>query len=430
MRCLRIDYWRCTKELPFKIGMKIGIITNLYPPHTRGGAENVIVRTVGQFLAMGHDVFVITGQPKKLGRKVALDRSSTERVYRFYPPNLYFTLDDYKFLKFIRLFWHIFDTFGWGSANTVRQILIDERPDVVITHNLKGLGLNIPRVIRAENLPHVHVLHDLQLLYPSGLLLAGQETIPWVVRPAYRVYQALSRTRIGNPDLVLSPSEYLRSAYLTEGFFAKADVKVLRNPPPAQGVPRPLRRSPGPLRMFFVGQLADHKGIEFLLQAYKHMTTERSLLIVGDGPLRPKVEAAVEGDKSIRYLGYMPPGELSKFFSVVDVVVVPSLCYENSPTVIYEALNAGLPVVASRIGGVGELVQEGVSGYLFTPGDQADFLRAMSLLDKYKNELIATGDDIRATMADFALDKYADKVITLVREIIRARQVKRTSEKT
>lgn len=401
--------------------MKIGIITNLYPPHTRGGAENVIVRTVGQLLALGHDVFVITGQPKRLGGQVTLDRSSTERVYRFYPQNLYFTLDDYKYPKALRLFWHIIDTFSWKSANTVRQILLDEHPDVVITHNLKGLGVNIPRAIREVGVPHVHVLHDLQLLYPSGLLLAGQEKMPFFVKPAYDAYQYLYRIRIGNPDVVLSPSEYLRQAYLDAGYFKNTEVRVLRNPPPAQSAPRPSRRSPGPLRIFFVGQLADHKGIAFLLQAYKRMVMERSLLIVGDGPLRPVVEKAVEGDKTIRYLGYMPPGELSKFFSVVDVVVVPSLCYENSPTVIYEALNAGLPVVASRIGGVGELVQEGVSGYLFKPGDTTDFLRAMTELDTHKDALIAAGETIRATVADFALDKYADRLIDIVREIIQRR---------
>ncbi|HRH31747.1 MAG TPA: glycosyltransferase [bacterium] len=405
--------------------MKIGIITNLYPPHTRGGAENVIVRTVGQLLALGHDVFVITGQPKRLGGEVTLDRSSTERVYRFYPQNLYFTLDDYKYPKVLRLFWHIIDTFSWKSAKAVRQILLDEHPDVVITHNLKGLGVNIPRAIREVNVPHIHVLHDLQLLYPSGLLLAGQEKLPFIVKPAYDVYQYLYRVRIGDPDMVLSPSEYLRQAYLDAGYFKHAEVRVLRNPPPAQSAPRPPRRSPGPLRIFFVGQLADHKGIAFLLQAYKRMTMERSLLIVGDGPLRPVVEKAVEQDKSIRYLGYMPPGELSKFFSVVDAVVVPSLCYENSPTVIYEALNAGLPVVASRIGGVGELVQEGVSGYLFTPGDTTDLLRAMTELDANKDSLIASGETIRATVADFALDKYADRLIEIVREIIQRRGLER-----
>ena len=404
--------------------MKIGIVTNLYPPHTRGGAENVIVRTVGQLLAMGHDVFVITGQPRKFGGHITLDRSSTERVYRFFPRNIYFTLDDYKYPAFVRLFWHIIDAFSWHSAGAVRRILQEEHPDVVITHNLKGIGLNTPRVIRDEGLPHIHVLHDLQLLYPSGLLLAGHEKSAWWMKPFYATYQYFCRIRIGDPDVVLSPSEYLKTAYLEAGFFANTKIRVLRNPPPTLSSARPLQRPPGPLRLFFVGQLADHKGIEFLLKAYQHLSQDRRLLIVGDGPLRSLVEAAAEKDKNIRYLGYMPPGELSKFFSVVDAVVVPSLCYENSPTVIYEALNAGLPVIASRIGGVGELIQEGISGYLFAPGDEKDFIRAVDELDFHKEQLIASGDKIRETVADFALDKYADRLIEIVRAIVQKRQAK------
>jgi glycosyltransferase involved in cell wall biosynthesis len=379
---------------------------------------------------LGHDVFVITGQPRKFGKQITLDRSSTERVYRFFPRNLYFTLDDHKYPKFIRLFWHFIDAFGWNAPGAVKHILQEERPDVVITHNLKGIGLNTPRVIRDAQIPHIHVLHDLQLLYPSGLLLAGQEVLPWWTRPAYKLYQYLCRVRIGNPDIVLSPSEYLRKAYLEAGFFSQTKVRVLRNPPPAQSAPRSAQRPVGPLRLFFVGQLADHKGIEFLLEAYKHLDIDSRLLIVGDGPLRARVEKAVEQNKNIRYLGFMPPGELSKFFSVVDTVVVPSLCYENSPTVIYEALNAGLPVVASRIGGVGELIQEGVSGYLFTPGDQTDLLRALRELDQNKERLIAAGDVIRATVADYALDKYADRLLEIIHDIIAKHQIKNSLDET
>jgi glycosyltransferase involved in cell wall biosynthesis len=408
--------------------MKIGIVTNLYPPHTRGGAENVIVRTVGQLLAMGHDVFVITGQPRKLGKHITLDRSSTERVYRFFPRNIYFTLDDYKFPKFIRLFWHVIDAFTWNAPGCVRRILQEERPDVVITHNLKGIGLNTPRVIRAEGIPHIHVLHDLQLVYPSGLLLAGQEQLAWWIKPFYQLYQYFCQIRIGNPEIVISPSEYLKNAYLEAGFFTHTRIRVLRNPPPTHTSPRPLLRAPGPLRLFYVGQLAEHKGIQFLLEAYKKLHQERRLLIVGDGQLRPLVEKAAEEDKNIRYLGYMPPGELSKFFSVVDAVVVPSLCYENSPTVIYEALNAGLPVVASRIGGVGELIQEGLSGYLFTPGDEKDFIRAVDELDFHKEQLISSGEKIRATVADFALDKYAARLVEIIQSIVQKHQTKVVSD--
>ena len=408
--------------------MKIGIVTNLYPPHTRGGAENVIVRTVGQLLAMGHDVFVITGQPRKLGKHITLDRSSTERVYRFFPPNLYFTLDDYKYPAWVRLLWHAIDALTWHATTRVRTILQAERPDVVITHNLKGLGLNIPRVIRAEGIAHIHVLHDLQLIYPSGLLIVGQEQASRWAQPFYKVYKYFCQNRIGNPDMVISPSEYLKQAYLEAGFFQHTKVRVLRNPPPVHSSPRPEQRAPGPLQLLYVGQLASHKGIKFLLETYKNLKQDRRLLIVGDGQLRPLVEAAAAHDNSIRYLGYMPPEELSKFFSIVDALVVPSLCYENSPTVIYEALNAGLPVVAARIGGVGELIQEGVSGYLFTPGDDQDFIRAIDELDFHKDQLIASGENIRATVADFALDKYALRLVEIIQSIVHKHQIQVVSD--
>ncbi|MCR4312312.1 MAG: glycosyltransferase, partial [Candidatus Uhrbacteria bacterium] len=128
--------------------MKIGIVTNLYPPYARGGAENVIVRTVEQLLALGHDVFVISAQPKEKGRNVTLGRLSLERVYRFFPNNIYFTLDDHAYPWGVRLFWHIIDAFSWSGAEAVRTVLRDERPDVVITHNLKGIGLRIPGAIQ------------------------------------------------------------------------------------------------------------------------------------------------------------------------------------------------------------------------------------------------------------------------------------------
>ncbi|RMD51868.1 hypothetical protein D6827_01270, partial [Candidatus Parcubacteria bacterium] len=68
--------------------MKIGIVTNLYPPFQRGGAEYVVVRTVESLLDAGHDVFVITGKPKKNTSTISGFVSTEERVYRFVPRNI------------------------------------------------------------------------------------------------------------------------------------------------------------------------------------------------------------------------------------------------------------------------------------------------------------------------------------------------------
>ncbi len=398
--------------------MKIGIITNLYPPHARGGAENVIVRTVGQLIAAGHEVFVITGQPRKSGISVVLDRSSSERTYRFFPPNVYFTLDDYKHSWPVRLLWHIVDAFSPFPRKIVGRILDEEKPDVVFTHNLKGLGLTIPRAIQERNIPHIHVLHDLQLVIPSGLLIAGKERVLTYAKPFYAVYRAICRRRMGRPGMVISPSQFIVDQYTHYGFFTGLPFVMQPNPTPNF---RPVQRSErmgGALKLLFVGQLGTHKGIVFLLDAFAKLTIDVQLLIVGEGPLSALVKKRAEADPRILLLGYMVPDELMKCYGVADALVVPSLCYENSPTVIYEALNAGIPVLASRIGGVGELIREGETGYLFAPGVTADFLRVVQELDNRKDEFAKNSEQITSSVAPFSLDKYADRLVALAKHVI------------
>lgn len=398
--------------------MKIGIITNLYPPFARGGAENVIVRTVGQLIAMGHDVFVITGQPKRGGRALTVDRSSTERIYRFFPPNLYFTLDDYRQPWIARLLWHAVDAFSPVPGRVVGEILDEEKPDVVFTHNLKGLGLSIPRALQRRRIPHIHVLHDLQLIIPSGLLLAGKEYQLTLFKPMYALYRSICRAMFGTPNMVISPSQFIIDQYSLYGFFRGIPFLLQPNPTPNFHAVERGSRAQGPLKLLFVGQLGEHKGIGFLLDAFRDLQVPAELMVVGEGPLSGLVKERAEKDGRITHLGYMPPGELMKCYGVADALVVPSLCYENSPTVIYEALNAGIPILASRIGGVGELIREGETGYLFSPGVKDDFVRVVEEMDRRKHEFAQRHEAIRKTVAPYSLDHYAAHLLALVARVI------------
>lgn len=397
--------------------MKIGIITNLYPPFTRGGAENVIVRTVGQLMAMGHDVFVITGHPKELGTKRILDRSSTERIYRFFPKNMYFTLDDFKHGWLTRFFWHIRDAISWHGAEHVRAILRDEQPDVVMTHNLKGIGLNIPSVIADLHIPHVHVVHDLQLIVPSGLIIFGQEKENIIARAAYAAYQFICRQKFGSPDLVIFPSQYLKDIYDTHLFFPKSERVMMPNPAPNYAENKRKGRSGGPLKLLFVGQLGAHKGLRFLIDVLARCKEDVRLYVAGAGPMKEEIELAAATDKRIVFLGYTPPEELANVLGVVDALVVPSLCYENSPTVIYESLMAGVPVLASRIGGVGELIREGETGMLFTPGDEEDLKRVLQKIDAAKEDMAERREEIRASIEPYALEAYAKKLTHVLESV-------------
>lgn len=403
--------------------MKIGIVTNLYPPYQRGGAEFVVVRTVEALLDQGHDVFVITGRPRKAKNQIEFDHNTEERIYRFFPRNLYFVTDDYRIPWIIRLFWHFLDAVTTHGKRRVKQILKSERPDVVITHNLKGIGLRIPQAIQRLNIPHVHVMHDIQLIYPSGLLFAGKERIPWYREPFYRLYRLVCKWAFRKPDLVLFPSRYVKSQYQAHTFFLGVPMEVMPNPAPK--FPKKTRsgRSAGPLRVLFVGQLERHKGIRFLLNAFEQLPFDAQLIIAGEGSLREEVKERAKANKHVSYLGYISTSQLLSCFGVVDVMVVPSLCYENSPTVIYEALQSGIPVVASDIGGVGELIMDEKNGRLFATCSTEDFIAKMSWMNDKKEWFARSQDDIRRTIAPYAIELYTGKLVNKLEEVIERRRI-------
>ncbi len=396
--------------------MKIAIITNLYPPYVRGGAEQVVVRTVESLTGLGHQVAVITGRPPG-SRSQMRERVSTESVYRFYPKNIYFTLSAHKFPWLMRIPWHVIDALSPLSANKIKKILKAEKPDVVITHNLKGIGLSIARAVQKEGYPHAHIVHDLQLIYPSGLLFAGSNPKKWYCAPPYGAYRAICKRQFGTPDLVIFPSTYLQKTYAEHDFFKDSDAQTLANPAPV--FPRVNRSSPadGRTTLLFVGQVEKHKGVGFLLDAIKKLPNNYKLIIAGEGRMSEDVKRAAKRDKRIIYLGFISIDQLLKCLAMADALIVPSLCYENSPTVIYEALSAGVPVLASNIGGVGELVSDGKNGFLFKPGSKEDFAESIQKLETRIKEGGFDEAEIRRSVSSYSLAIYTQKLIEKLSKI-------------
>lgn len=397
--------------------MKIGIISNLYPPYIRGGAEHVVVRTVEGLVEKGHDVFVVSSMRSKKGKDIVVNNNSTERVYQFSPRNLYFVLDDHKFPWLIRLFWHVFDAFSGRGIGRMEVILAEEEPDVVMTHNLKGIGLRIGRLIERLGIPRIHVVHDLQLLIPSGLKFAGNEKFSFVTRFFYKIYQRITKFLVGNPEIVIFPSRYLKDEYTSAGFFKDSKVVVLPNPAPRFEVKSHQNRVAGPLTLLFVGQLEEHKGVSFLLDYMASQKNQDQLIIAGEGSLTEAVQSSADKDKRITYLGYIAVDQLLDCFEVVDALIVPSLCYENSPTVIYESLQGGVPVLAADIGGVGELVENGKNGYMFKPGDAEDLRNTIQKLRESRQFFSQSRAQIRETVQPYSMENYLGKIEAFFKEI-------------
>ena len=125
-------------------------------------------------------------------------------------------------------------------------------------------------------------------------------------------------------------------------------------------------------RLLFVGRLVPAKGVLFLLETIARI--DGAILdIAGDGPQRKFLEtkaAALGIDNRVRFLGYQSQGQVRELLRQADVFVMGSFA-EGLPVVLMEAMAAGVPVVATRIAGIPELVDDGQNGFLVPPGDPA-----------------------------------------------------------
>jgi glycosyltransferase involved in cell wall biosynthesis len=337
--------------------MKILLLNNLFAPYSRGGAERIVELMATELRGAGHEIIIVSTKP--LGQE-SPKIISTDKLY--YLPSLYLDLKRLPF--FLRPFWHLYNALDFGQAHRLEKIIIKEKPDLAIAHNLLGLSGLTPWTCKRRDLPYVQILHDIQLLHPSGLLFYGQEKkLDTLIA---RSYQALNRRLFDAPDLVVSPSAWLLDLHREYGFFKNSKTLVLPNPVSEliTGYSHPKNNK----TILYVGQIDAYKGVLLLLEAWKNISDqEAKLILAGDGQLYEKLRNA-NTDARVNFLGRQDRDQINMLLSEAGALIVPSLVYENSPTVIYEAAAAGVPIMASDIGGIPELVKT-FGGRLFTPGD-------------------------------------------------------------
>jgi len=395
--------------------MKICIISNLFPPYVRGGAERVADRIARGLVDRGHEVTVISTRPEQ--GPVLRSKENKMQIFRFRPKNLYYVLEDRTKPFWQRIIWHVIDLISSHSAKQISNILHQTQPDVVITHNLKGIGLTIPRAIRSCRILHIHVLHDVQLVIPSGMLIHGQEE-HWLNKGwLQEQYQKATCRALGSPSVVISPSKFLLNFHNERGFFKNSKNQILPNPTPEFGIAQ--RRHPsGLLKLLFLGSLEEHKGLTWLLETLRSIDADFEFTAAGTGSLESRVTSLSLIDKRFKLFGAFSKDEAAELLASSDCLIVPSLCYENSPTVIYEALSCGVPVVASNIGGIPELIEKGENGYLFEPGNGSELLKQLHRIEQEREQWFDRQDEIRMAVSEHAMTHYLDKLEEITKATI------------
>ncbi len=292
------------------------------------------------------------------------------------------------------------------AATAFGEFLQINRPDVVHIHNLYPLiSPSILPVCKAFGVPVVMTVHNFRLVCPNGLLLCRGEICHrclggreyWCVlrncensvfkSTGYALRTATARVLrryYDNVDHFICLSEFQKNILVGEGLPADR-VSVLANPvsfdfkiPPSPLYKRgefssdvkidPRQDHSGMTKDYvaYVGRISPEKDIFTLLEAARRLGAV-PFKFAGDYHRMPEV--LKNKPMNVEFLGQLGAQEIVDFYRNARMVVFATRCYEGFPTVLLEAMSHGLPIVCSRIGGLPEIVEEGVNGLLYEPGN-------------------------------------------------------------
>ncbi len=301
-----------------------------------------------------------------------------------------------------------------SSYRAVRNRLQAERFDVVHVQNF--FPLLSPAVLhaaRAASVPVVLALRNYRLLCPNALFFRDGRVcedclgrlVPWpgVLHRCYRgsraatgavatmlVVHRLLRTWERAVDVFIALTEFARGKFIQGGLPADRIVVKPNFVDPDPG--------PGPHDggyALFAGRLSVEKGVRMLLAAWERLGPGIPLKIAGDGPLASEVARACERNPQIEWLGAQPLDRVHALMGAAALVIAPSEWYETFGRVIVEAYAKGTPVVASDLGAMAELVEDGRTGLRFRPGDPGDLAAKVEWAWMHRRELAEMGREAR-----------------------------------
>jgi glycosyltransferase involved in cell wall biosynthesis len=448
--------------------VKILLTVHQFLPEYSSGTEILTFETAKQLRRLGHEVLIFTGFPNSqpLNDEERFDSYEYQglHVERFHY--------DYKHLggqsstteaEYNNLFF----------AAYFRKFLARIKPDIVHFFHLGKLSASAVEVCHSLNIPMVLTATDFWFICPTAqlrlpdnsmcpgprgdganclrhlaelnwagkaktvvrrmpdsLLALGIKAIElgvlnktWYASHVKAISHryAYTRTQMNRIDRVLVPTRLMESilknnsleaqriCYAPFGLNLEYLQFSLRN------------NTSGPLRLGFIGTLSEHKGVHVLVQAITALeeNVEVQLTIYGDESQYPdyvsRLKLLAGSDPRIRFCGTFPNHEIGRVFSSLDVLVVPSLWYENSPLVIYSAQAAGCPVIVSDLPGMTEPIGHEDNGLAFQPGNTAELAQAIVRLYKDRGLLQQLSQRARKPRS---ADEYARQIEAVYGEIV------------
>jgi len=346
--------------------MKICIIAPLYKPWYEGGAEKYAI-SLAEELSKFHQVTVITTQGPSI-RKI--EDSLNPKVIELKPwniDNLYNVALNEKYPGSKKKIWHLFDIWNFNSYNLITKILKTKKPDIVHVNGIKGFSSSLFFAVKKLQIPLVYTIHDFELIskwtgqYRSGKIISRHNFLD-------NLYISVMKKFSLKIDAVISPSKFFLDYHEKLGYFSKTRKYVIPN---GIRLKNQYEKRGFSNEYLFLGQIIETKGAQIVIKAFKKIKNSHCRLhIVGNGKYFPMIKELSKMDNRIILHGYVKNGEkLDSIINRCSFFIFPSIWFENYPYSLIEILNRGLPIIASNIGGIPEIIKNEYNGILFEPGN-------------------------------------------------------------
>jgi len=375
-----------TTSITQKIKLKILIIHNYYRSFAASGENVVFEQERDLLISRGHDVHTFITRNDDWEKFGTLEKA----------------------LILLETPWSV------RRYREIRQLVRDLRPDVVHIHNIFPLiSPSIFWACNTEGVPSVLTLHNFRLICPRWFSRKGQicekclhSTVVWsLIHGCYKnsriktfivacliILNRFLGTWSRKVDAFIALTEFNRSKMIEAGV---PPEKIFVKPNFLSDPPREIPDDRENYALF-LGRISPEKGLDTLLEAWREFPG-LPLHILGEGQQRGACESFAQKHKinSIHFLGRKPHSECVERLLRARVLLMPSVCYEGFPMTVREAFACGTPVIASRLGSLGEILEDGVTGLLFEPGNAKDLAQKVRWLWEHPEEARRMGQNAR-----------------------------------
>lgn len=403
---------------------RLVIVSNQFPPQDGVSGSGIVAYQQSRILKrMGFDIKVFAGS--RNGRIKHFQIRREKRPFEILRINLHDIDFDYNYI----------DHYKDQLKREFKKLLYECSPDIVHFHNIYAFGPSIIETCCDLHIPSVMTLHDYNFICYKNVFMTDHHAICekkelecryCFERPFHKgegCVTLLERNRfymqyLNLPQLVISPSHYLMERFIDCGLPHDKAV-VINNGIDLSRFKHMKKSVSRKIRFGFIGQIIEHKGVDKVLYSVSLLEPKErrkaSFVIAGFGDkmygdLCKRLSRELGVSDIVKFIGRVDNKDIPRLLNQIDALLVPSLWPENSPVSIMEALASGTPVLASDIGGIPELIQDGVNGYLHTYNDIASLTESIRRVIEQPETIKRMKEACLAKAQEYELSKQVREI--------------------